>query len=125
MTTYVRRCMIIAASSQSLAQSIATQLADPPIAGEGMWTTACSPTGVLPATHYITEGPIDKQFADLLADANSLYYVVNSLGFKFNGVPITLAQINTLLSTGDVSEDGPFTALARLGLQIIQPLQSI
>lgn len=115
---YVRRSMIVTAANQVLAQTIAKGLAPPPSADQ-MWFTSLSPTGALPATHYITEGPMLQQFADLMADANALYTQVSAAGLTYQGSPITLAQCQNLLSTGDVSTSDPFTALARLGLQLI------
>lgn len=120
MSTWARRCMVIAAANQGLAQAIASALA-PSGSGNGMWTTPCSPSGAAPATHFITEGCIYQQFADLMTDANALYAQVSAAGVTYQGVSITLAQCQSLLATGDVSTDPPFTALARLGLKLIAP----
>ncbi|MEP6587517.1 MAG: hypothetical protein ABJA84_02010 [Polaromonas sp.] len=101
-----------------------------------MFETPCSPTGTGTATHYITEGLIDAQFAALLplttivdgvattTPGNAEYLwgacqqgAAAQAGFVLTA---TFADVQALLSQGDVSEQGPFEALARLGLQLIQ-----
>lgn len=106
--------MIVAAQDQVLAQQLAAGLAGP--AGVGMWTTPCSPTGAAPATHFITEGPIDEQFAAMLGDADATFAAAQAAG-----APVTLAAIQGLYSRATFAPDvGPFDALAQLGLQLIQ-----
>lgn len=59
--------------------------------GEGMFVTPLSSTGQYPATHYISSGLIPVELDALLA---------------------TIPDI-------DISDDDAFTAMARLGLQIV------
>lgn len=109
--SWVHRCMIVAASVQAQAQSLAANLQS----GAGMWTTPVSPTGLAPATHYITAGMIWPQFANWLTGPQALVD-----GLATVGVVETLTDATNLLANSDVSTDEPFTALARLGLQLIQ-----
>lgn len=86
--TEIFRTIIVTAAEQAEAQAIAAEYPG----GEGMFTTACSPTGALPATDYISSGMMDEQ-------------IVEALG--------------TSLADEDISEEPPFVALDRLGLQLV------
>lgn len=85
---YIFRTMIVPASEQVLAQEIAAEYPG----GEGMFTTACSPTGLLPATDYISSGYVTTDIVDALAAG---------------------------LVDEDITEEPPFVALDRLGLQLV------
>ncbi len=111
----VRRCMIVTAANQAFAQALCVGLA--PATGANMFITELSATGAAPATHYITEGPINDTFAALLADANALY---NACRTHTPQVNATLVQCQNLLAQSDVSMDAPFVAMARLGLKLVQ-----
>ena len=85
---YIFRTMIVPASEQVLAQEIAAEYPG----GEGMLTTACSPTGLLPATDYISSGYVTTDIVDALAAG---------------------------LVDEDITEEPPFVALDRLGLKLV------
>ena len=108
--SWVNRTMIIPASVQPLAQGLAAGLAGD--AGAGMWATGLSPTGAAPATHYVSTGMIDETFAAMLADADAMFSAAQAAG-----APVTLAQCQALVNNSDVSDDAPFAAFERLGLQ--------
>ncbi|MEP6587126.1 MAG: hypothetical protein ABJA84_00010 [Polaromonas sp.] len=111
-------------------------------AGANMYLTPLSPTGNLPATHYISSGIIGSEFADLLP------LITVSKGAKLGdpdivtkapGKPVVMhaaatagakAQKLTLTATepdavnimdqSDTSGQPPFEAMARLGLQMLK-----
>lgn len=60
--------------------------------GDGMFTTPLSPTGQAPVTNYVSSGYIDAGMAE---------------------------QVKTQLPASDVSEEEPFVAFERLGLQMV------
>lgn len=130
--SWVNRTMIIPAGVQPLAQGLAAGLAGD--AGAGMWVTGLSPTGAAPATHYVSTGMIDENFAAMLADADAMFAAAQAAG-----APVTLAQCQALVNNSDVSDgtrevtdadgvvsivaESPFDAFARLGLQMVHEAQ--
>jgi hypothetical protein len=129
MTTL--RTIIIPASLQTKAQGLTKGLAG--TAGDGMFITGLSATGNAPATHYVSSGPISDDMAallpctsvtqvdgkDVVTTAPGQPAAVPALAKKA-GITTTLAQINALYASIDVSDQEPFAAMARLGLQIVQ-----
>jgi len=122
------RTIVIPASLQTKAQGLTKGLAG--TAGDGMFTTGLSATGNAPATHYVSSGPISDDMAALLpctsvdADGNvtttpGMPDAVPALAKKA-GITTTLAAIKTLYASIDVSDQEPFAAMARLGLQIVR-----
>lgn len=120
---WTRRTMIVPAAVVTQARAMAEAASGP--AGAGMWTTALSPTGQAPATHYISAGQIEQQFADLMplttfdedgvpSTAPGQYAVIAAA----TGVPVE--QVQALLEACDVTEQEPFTAMARLGVELVQ-----
>ena len=128
----IDRCIIIPASAQAKAQALCAGLAGQ--AGAGMFVVGLSASGNAPATHYISAGPISSDMAALLpctsvtqdAEGNGVITTtpgqpaaVPALAAKA-GITTTLAQINALYASIDVSDQEPFAAMARLGLQIVR-----
>ena len=127
--SWVHRCLIVPAEHVELARVLCATLAGP--GGSGMFTTPLSPTGQEPATHYISSGAIEEPFAQLLplaefpADAEPVIYpgqpeLIAQMAVA-QGMVVTPEQVQALLAASDVTEQEAFTALARLGLQIVQP----
>ena len=104
----------------------------------GMWTTPLSATGTAPATHWISAGPVGGEFAAFLpvkrvtmvdgeqvittepADPVAFAALCEARGIT----PPTQAAISAIFAVCDVSDQGPFQAMERLGLQIVRvPLQ--
>ena len=79
--------------------------------GSGMYTTPLSPTGELPATHYISSGLIEQEFADLLASPDALTAVATHAG-------IDPAPLVAIVAASDITDEHADVALARLGLQL-------
>lgn len=125
----MNRCIIIPASAQANAQALCKGLAG--AAGDGMFVTGLSANGQAPATHFVSSGPISDDMAALLpctsvAVVDGKDVVTTSPGMpdevpalaKKAGITTTLAAIKTLYASIDVSDQEPFAAMARLGLQI-------
>lgn len=131
MTTWIHRTLIVPANQVELARSLCAALVGP--AGEGMFNTPLSPTGLYPATHYISTGLIEEQFANLLpltavasaedgtpttsiqpGDAALTAQLEADVGLSFMG-----EEISTLFASVDVSEQLAEEAFVRLGLQMI------
>ena len=127
---WVHRTIIVPATLAESARAACAGLAGP--GGSGMFTTPLSATGTLPASHYISSGMIEDQFASLLP----LITVVRTDGTPTTsiqpgnaaltaqlaadaGLPFTEEEISMLLSAVDVSGQSADEAFARLGLQII------
>lgn len=125
---WTHRCLIVPAEHVELVRALTLNLAGP--GGSGMFTTPLSPTGEYPATHYISSGAIEKPFADLLplvqveldnsitvvpGNPDEIVTLAGNSGFE-----TTLNQVKALLDSSDVSEQDPFTAMSRLGLQLVQ-----
>ena len=81
--------------------------------GSGMYQTPLSPTGELPATHWISSGLIEQAFADLLANPDALAAVATQAG-------LDPAPLVAIVAASDISEESADVALARLGLQLCQ-----
>ena len=79
--------------------------------GSGMYQTPLSPTGELPATHWVSSGLIEQAFADLLANADALAAVATQAG-------LDPAPLVAIVAASDITEDPADVALARLGLQL-------
>jgi len=126
------RTIIIPASVQPNARALCKGLAG--VAGDGMFVTGLSATGKAPATHYISSGPIsidmaallpcktvskDKDGKDVVTTEPGMPEAVPALAAKAS-ISTTKTKINTLYASIDVSDQPPFEAMARLGLQIVQ-----
>jgi len=126
------RTFIVPAAVVGMARAMCEGLAGP--AGSGMFITELSAIGTAPTTHYISSGPISDEMAALLplttvtqdADGNAIVstapgdpaYVVDLAAQA--GITVTVEQVAGLLASVDVSDYGPFEAMARLGLKLVQ-----
>ena len=127
---WVYRNMIVADAVVDTCRSLAMLLAGE---GQQLWTTSLSADGAEPATHWISSGLIESQFADLLPlsgftqdDEGNWQEEILSPGnptllAELSGGAVTEDQVNAIFSLCDVTLDEPQTALARLGLQMITP----
>lgn len=130
--SYTHRTIIVPANFQQLAQGLCEAAAEGD-AGKGMFTTGLSATGELPATHYISSGYIEPQFADILplttvttdgeetseTTRPAQVAIVEGMAAQA-GVQVPAGAIAALLGAIDVTELQPFPAMARLGLSIAQ-----
>lgn len=124
--SWVHRCMIVPTEHVELARVLCETLAGP--GGAGMFTTALSATGDDPATHYISSGLIESEFADLLpliefpADADPVIHLgqpdlITQMATD-QGMGVTVDEVQALLASVDVTEQPPTDALDRLGLRL-------
>ena len=133
--SYKFRTMIIPDAIAATVRALASQFGP---SASGMWTTALSPSGELPATHWISTGQVGVEFAAIMPfshfdraaelgeepakwvtdayDATAFVQLAESAGVK----PPPVEQINQIMAMVDVSEQDPFAAMERLGLKLIQ-----
>jgi len=128
------RTMIIPAAQVALARTIAVTL--DPAHNANMWITPLSPTGQESATHYISSGQIPEAFAAMVpcvfwtwqddawvetdaypGDPITVYEACSAAGMT-----VTQDEIDDLFAAADVSEQEPFVAMGRMGLQMVQEL---
>ena len=131
MTIYTNLTIILPVAAQALAQGLCVAAAGE--AGNNMFTTGLSATGASPATHFISSGAIETQFADILPittveqvegkpvttkTAGNLDAVMGIV--VGSGASIPEAVITNLFDQLDVSSQDPFSVMDRLGLQLIR-----
>lgn len=109
---WVHRCMIIPATLAPQIRQLASSFGS---SAENMWTTTLAPPGETVATHYISTGLIHQSFADMISSSEALQAGCTNIGVT---LPIENCQI--LLSSCDITEDEPFSAMARMGLKIME-----
>jgi len=137
MSEQAYRNMVVRAEDVALARQICAALA--PSGGFAMFNVGLSPTGQAPATHYVSTGYIDADFADLMPlqhyvqDENGVWQPAN---FDWSdgepsivanlcaeaGFEVTPTQVAYLFGDSDVTEQEPFAAFGRLGLVMVQEL---
>lgn len=131
--SYTHRVIIVPAAFQQLAQGLCEAIAEGD-AGKSMFTRGLSANGELPATHYISSGPIYESFADLLPlttvnqDGEGLPDIHTRPGnvetaeamAEQAGIELPTGVIAALFAAIDVSAQGPYEAMARLGLSFSQ-----
>jgi len=133
MADWAFRTLITTAATTPLARDIAATLS--PTGGQNMWLTRLSATGNAPATHYVSTGLISPEFAALVPeqvweqDVNGDWVQTGSspgdpvLCYQMcvaAGMTVTQAQVNAVYAAADVTQQEPFVAFARLGLQMVQ-----
>lgn len=112
--TWAHRTIIVTAGVAQTARMLCEMLAGR--CGSGMFQTALSADGTEPATHYVSSGPIEDQFADLLySGAENIHAVVTAAGIK-----IPLEAVQQVMACADISDEPPESAFERLGLQVVQ-----
>lgn len=109
--TDVFRTMIVPANLVALARGLGAGLSP---GGVGMFTTGLSANGSAPASHFVSTGLIGERFAECIASGELLYAACVEAGAE-----VTRAQCDALVAGSDVSEEEPFQAFARLGLQLL------
>ena len=133
MSDWSFRTLVTTAATTPLARDIAATLS--PTAGQNMWLTGLSATGNAPATHYVSTGLISPEFAALVPeqvweqDENGDWVQTGSspgdpvMCYQMciaGGLTVTQAQVNAVYAAADVTQQEPFVAFARLGLQMVQ-----
>jgi len=131
MTVWTYRAIIVPDALVTYARELSAAVAGP--AGEGMYTTPLSATGQEPATHWISAGLISEDFAALLPlttypeDAEPVHTPGNpeAVAALANeaGYTTTPEQVQALFDASDVTEQEAHEVMARLGLQMVQPVE--
>ena len=114
MTTWTHRTIIVPDAVVIPARLACEALAG--AGGSGMYSVPLSPTGELPATHWISSGLIEQDFADLLASPDALAAVAAVA----TGAGIDPAPLVAIVAASDITDEPADVALARLGLQLCQ-----
>ena len=130
MTIYTNLTIILPKAARSLAQGLCVAAAGE--AGAGMFTTGLNATGTGTATHYISTGAVESKFAAILplstiSQNGEAQEVTRSAGdinaviqlAKGAGQTVDAKTIGGLFAALDVSEQPPFVAMERLGLQLV------
>lgn len=146
------RNIIVSNEFVELARKITETLA--PVGGKGMYTTPLSSTGEESATHWISSGYIDEDYANLLPLVEWKYEISEgseegnwTKTFVSNGYPeiildmytqaiqipeeepivsdVTLEEITDMLNSSDITLETPQQSWARLGIQLIQSKESV
>jgi len=127
------RTLIVDTANVELARAIAASFGS---GGVGMWTTPLSSDGKDPATYYISSGYVPPDYGYLVpcqwweqdekgnwvmtgsepGDPVAVYTAATSQGVK-----CTQEDVDALFAVADVTEQEPFTAMGRLGVQIVNP----
>jgi hypothetical protein len=110
--SWVHRFMVIPAAFQSLAKGLASGLAGD--SARDMWAVGLSANGSAPPTHYVSNGLIKQEFAELLGDAQATFAAIQAAGVE----SVTLAQIESLYSAAIILDEK--VALEELGLTFVQ-----
>lgn len=132
MSPQVYRNMVVPAAHIDLARQICATLA--PSGGFAMFGVGLSPTGTEPATHYVSTGHIDADFAELMPLVD--WYELDGEWHSHEvspgapeivvalcaeaGFETTVEAVEALFAASDVTEQEPFTAFGRLGLVMVQ-----
>ena len=124
---YLHRCLIVTDAIATTVRSLADSFGP---AASGMFETPLSPTGELPASHWISSGLIGDDFAAIMPFSHFVDDVwvtepYSAAAFvalaEANGVtPPPVEAIEAIMGMVDVSDQEPFTAMARLGLKLVQ-----
>ena len=125
------RTMILPVTTTALAREIASALSS---AVAGMWTTPLSSNAETEISHYISTGYISEDFAYMVPeqvwqqDENGAWLCTETKAGNpeavYNactaaGMQVTLADIEEVFYTADVTAQDPFVAMQRLNLQIV------
>ena len=127
---YTNLTIILPAAAKTLAQGLCVAAAGE--AGAGMFTTGLSATGEAPATHFISSGAMEAKFAAILplstiTMVDEVETVSKTTGniesviqlAKDAGQAVDAKTIGGLFAALDVSEQPPFAAMVRFGLQLV------
>jgi hypothetical protein len=132
------RTLVVTSDEAPLARAICSTL--DPVNYSNEFKTPLSPTGDEPATHYISSGGISEGFAALvpysvwqwqtpnLDESGQWVEVEHRPGHPEKtsemcieaGLDVSTAAVEFLYATSDVTSQDPWTALSRLGLQLVR-----
>jgi hypothetical protein len=132
--TDIFRTLIVTDVDAPTARQIAETLA--PVGGSRMWLAGLSPTGKPPATHYVSTGLIGPDFAAMVpcvfwasedgtwvetgSEPGNAALVAMACASMDPPLVLTEKQVQGLMDRSDISDQEPFVAFGRLGLQLVQ-----
>ena len=128
-TIWRHRCLITPDAYVALARGLAAGLAG--ASAQGMWSVPLSPTGEAPATHWISVGLMDEDFANLLplttfdeegeptTQPGQPGLIVELAAAQGQTVP--LAAVEAMLAACQITLDDGQAGIARAGLVMVQP----
>jgi hypothetical protein len=105
--------IIVPHAHVSLARQLAAAAAD---SGVGMFLTGLSASGAEPATHWISSGLIQQEFADLLKDPQAVADLAQG--------QVPLSAVQAMLTASVIREgENPHDVISECGLALIgEPL---
>lgn len=129
----IMRSMVIPDAYRTLANAIADMFAGSP---QNMWNFPLSATGQAPATHWIAAGPVPNEYEvmapwQVWQQQDGQWVMTDS----YPGDPITVyhacqaadppvdcteQEVEELFIEADVTDQNPWVAMDRLGLQPVQ-----
>jgi hypothetical protein len=127
------RTLIVPTSYVELARQIAASFGP---GGVGMWTTPLSANGEEPTEYWISTGYVPPEYSYLVPcqtwaqDENGNWVMTGSepgdpvavyTAATAQGVICTQQDVDNLFAAADITEQEPFVAMGRLGVQIIDP----
>ena len=124
---YLHRTMLVPDSIVEIARALAESFGP---ASANMWTTPLSPTGQLPATHWISTGFVGDDFASALplsrfvdgvwtTDAYDPAAFISLCAVYGLAAP-SVEQLTGIMGMVDVSDQPPSEAMNRMGLVLVQ-----
>jgi len=103
---------------------------------DGMFVVGLSPSGKLPATHYISSGQVPSVFLEAMANATTLHLkaidacALEGITMPFSQLAVTTALLGCAIGTGKASvvidgvptiiDEGPHEMIARLNLKLVR-----
>ena len=109
---WVHKTIIVADAVVQQARQLCSSLAGQ--GGCGMYETALSADGTLPASHWISSGLILQDFATMLENTAIVYGAAEQAGIE-----LPQGSVEAILSMCDISDEQAEAALARLGLTYV------
>lgn len=110
---WVHRTIIVTTDVAPTARMLCEMLAG--AGGSGMFQAALSADGTEPATHYVSSGPIEEQFADLLdSGAENIHAAVTQAG-----IDVPLEAVRQIRACSDISDEPAEVVFERLDLQYV------
>lgn len=125
--------MIVPDADVALAREIAATVST---GGAGMWITPLSPTGQEPVTAWVSTGYVPEAWQTMIPvstytqDADGAWALESrtdgqpedlAVLCESLGLDVPLADITALFAAVDVTQQDPWTAFARLGVQMVEP----
>ncbi len=130
----IMRSMVIPDAYRTLANSIADMFAGSP---QNMWNFPLSATGQAPVTHWIAAGPVPNEYEVMApwqvwdVDQDGEWVMTDSYPGRPDQVyaacqaadpPLqcTEQEVQDLFTVADMTDQDPWVAMGRLGLQPVQ-----